>query len=101
MKQTANEVRAWAWRFVPPRGDPEHDPRHDISTSYEDGQLGKVFIILVGGLEWALFFDREISARTIGNAAFRGRWIERIERLPYDEFRLFNYPEKWLPQVRR
>lgn len=54
------DVVVAAWRFVPPKSNPEHDPRQDISEMYEGGgELGRTFILQVGGLEWMLCFDSE------------------------------------------
>jgi hypothetical protein len=88
------EVAVSAWRFVPPKGDSAHDPRHDICEMYKESDLDRLFIALVGGLEWAMFFDPDRLARTIGRFGFQGRWIERIACLPYSEHRIFKYPEK-------
>lgn len=88
-----------AWRFVPPKHDPDHDPRQDLGAMYEEGELGSLAIIKAGGIEWALFFEPACLIRAVGKFGFRGRLIERIARLPYSEHRVFKYPEKWLPQV--
>lgn len=88
-----------AWRFVPPKRDPDHDPRQDICEMYEEGELGRLFIVQAGGLEWAMFFDLDRLARTIGHCGFRGRWIERIVCLPYREHRVFKHPEKWFLRI--
>lgn len=88
-----------AWRFVPPKSDPDHDPRHDIFEMYEDGELGRTFIMLAGGIEWAIFFDSARLECSIGEIVFRGRGLERIACLPYTEYRLFKYPEKWVPRI--
>lgn len=95
-----NELAVLAWRFVPPKADPDHNPRQDICEMYEEGQLGRLFIVQAGGLEWAMFFDAHRLARTIGHRGFRGRWIERIVSLPYSEHRIFKHPEKWIAGIR-
>lgn len=95
-----DELTVSAWRFVPPKEDPNHDPRQDVCAMYEDGDLGRLFTVLAGGLEWVLFFDPQRLARRIGDFGFRGRWIERICCLPYSEHRIFKYPEKWVPRIR-
>jgi hypothetical protein len=95
-----NDLAVLGWRFVPPKADPDHDPRQDIFAMYEEGQPGRLFIVQAGGLEWAIFFDAHRLARAIGERGFRGRWIERIVCLPYNEHRSFKYPEKWVPHIR-
>jgi hypothetical protein len=95
------EIAVSAWRFVPPRNDPDHDPRQDISTMYEDGQLGPAYLMLAGGIEWAIFFDTLQLRRRVGDLGFKGNLIERIASLPYTEYRLFKYPEKWAPAIRK
>jgi hypothetical protein len=95
-----DEVAVSAWRFVPPKTDPDHDPREDIFEIYRDSKLGRSFIVQAGGLEWAMFFDPECLARTIGDCGFRGRLIERIVCLPYNEHRMFKYPEKVVSRIR-
>jgi hypothetical protein len=94
-----DELAVSAWRFVPPKRDPDHDPRQDICEMYKEGDLGRLFIVQAGGLEWAMFFDPDHLDRTIGHRGFRGRWIERIVCLPYSEHRVFKYPEKWVPRI--
>jgi hypothetical protein len=67
---------------------------------YEEGQLGRLFIVQAGGLEWAMFFDAHRLTREIGHCGFRGRWIERIVSLPYSEHRIFKNSEKWVASIR-
>jgi len=95
----SDKLAVSAWRFVSSKGDPDHDPRQDICEMYEEGDLGRLFIVQAGGLEWAMFFDPDRLARTIGHFGFRGRWIERIACLPYSEHRIFKHPEKWVARI--
>lgn len=88
-----------AWRFVPPKSNPKHHPREDIYEMYEEGELGRTFILQVGGLEWMLCFDSDRIRKRIGDIDMKGKWINRIASLPYDEHRRFKYPEKWAPQI--
>ncbi len=85
-----------AWRFVPPTDSPDHDPRQDIDAMYEDAQVGKLFIILVGGIEWCLSIGRDSNAEALRRIALRGRGFERITSISFSEYRRFKHPEKWL-----
>jgi hypothetical protein len=99
-KLEKGKIAVTAWRFIPPKKDPDHDPREDISTMYEDGELGPAYLMLAGGIEWAIFFDALRLREGVGDFALKGKLIERIARLPYTEYRLFKYPEKWAPAIR-
>jgi hypothetical protein len=98
-KLEIDKIVVAAWRFVPPKKNPDHDPREGISTMYEDGQLGPAYLMLAGGIEWAIFFDARRLREGVGDFGFKGRLIERIASLPYTEYRLFKYPEKWAPAI--
>ena len=88
-----------AWRFVPPPEDPDHDPRQDIDAMYEDGEMGQLFIMLVGGIEWCLFLGHDTDSGAQRVAGLRGRWAERITSISFSEYRRLKYPEKWLPDI--
>lgn len=97
--ETAGVIVA-AWRFLPPKANPSHDPREDIYETFGNGELGRFYLMQAGGLEWMLSFDPTLFRNLIGLQGFQGRGIERIVRLGYDQHRQFKYPERWLEPLR-
>jgi hypothetical protein len=86
---------------VPPKEAPDHDPREDIDTMFEDGTLGPLFIMLVGGIEWLLLIGDDSRASSIRRGCIRGSWAERIPSVPFSEYRRIKYPEKWLDPLKK
>ncbi len=89
-----------AWRFLPPKGNPNHDPREDLYEMFAEGELGRIYIMQAGGLEWMLAFDPTPQSKVIGFVGFQDRLFQRILTLPYNEHRQFKYPESWALPLR-
>ncbi|TLD68682.1 hypothetical protein FEM03_21090 [Phragmitibacter flavus] len=88
------KIMTTAWRFTTPKSDPKHDPREDIGVDCEENTLGWCIICMIGGIEWAAFFE-PAKAIKIGFVGFGMGITSRIVNLPYTEHRIFKYPEKW------
>jgi len=83
-----SHTKPWltAVKVIAPQGDPEHDPRCDITVHFEFNDiLGPVFTALIGGWEWYLWFDPK--ADWLKGVSLYRSWFVRVELLPYNEHR--------------